>query len=89
MRIKLLVFLPFLGLACAQAPKPTPSHEMGAKPVLLTPGDVKWMPAPAQTGIPSAVQMAVLSGDPFKPGLFAVRLKIPKWRSGRGALAPN
>ena len=29
------------------------------------------------TGTPSAVQLTVLSGDPFKPGLFSLRLKIP------------
>ena len=27
--------------------------------------------------MPSAVQMTVLSGDPFKTGLFSVRLNIP------------
>jgi quercetin dioxygenase-like cupin family protein len=36
--------------------------------------DMKW--APAAAFAPGA-QMAVLSGDPAKPGLFTVRLKMP------------
>src|SRR5438046_1325323 len=35
-------------------------------------------PAPPSTGMSSAVQLAVLGGDPFKPGsLFTLRLKVP------------
>src|SRR5687768_16678918 len=36
---------------------------------------VKWGPAPPV--LPKGGQMAVLSGDPGKPGLFTVRLKMP------------
>lgn len=36
---------------------------------------VKWGSAPA--ALPSGGQMAILSGDPGKPGLFTVRLKMP------------
>jgi quercetin dioxygenase-like cupin family protein len=43
------------------------------------------MAPPAETGLPSAVQMTVLSGDPFKPGMFPVRLKIPDG----GKVAPH
>lgn len=38
-------------------------------------GDVKWGPAPAV--FPAGGQMAVLSGDPTKPGVFVIRLKMP------------
>lgn len=38
-------------------------------------GDLKWGPAPAV--FPKGAQMAVLSGDPGKAGLFTVRLKMP------------
>jgi quercetin dioxygenase-like cupin family protein len=36
---------------------------------------LKWGPAPAV--FPKGAQMAVLSGDPGKTGLFTVRLKMP------------
>lgn len=35
------------------------------------------MAPPPETGLPAAVQLTVLSGDPFKPGMFSLRLKIP------------
>jgi quercetin dioxygenase-like cupin family protein len=38
-------------------------------------GDLKWGPAPAV--FPAGGQMAVLSGDPTKPGVFVIRLKMP------------
>jgi uncharacterized RmlC-like cupin family protein len=44
-----------------------------AKPVNAT--DIKWGPAP--NVFPAGAQMAVVSGDPFKTGLYAVRLKLP------------
>lgn len=37
--------------------------------------DLKWGPAPAV--FPAGAQMAVLSGDPGKAGVFVVRLKMP------------
>jgi quercetin dioxygenase-like cupin family protein len=37
--------------------------------------DVKWGPAP--TVFPTGAQIAVISGDPFKSGLYVVRLKLP------------
>ncbi len=74
----LLLCLSMLGFVAAQTPPKAAAHTMGgAKPVLLTPADVKWMQAPPDTGLPSVVQMTVLSGDPFKSGMFSVRLKIP------------
>ena len=36
---------------------------------------LKWGPAPAV--LPKGAEMAVLSGDPGKAGLFTVRLKVP------------
>jgi anti-sigma factor ChrR (cupin superfamily) len=53
-----------------QAPAAAPAAH-----VLLTPGDVKWGPAPPV--LPAGAQMAVLDGDPSKPGSFSVRLKFP------------
>lgn len=37
--------------------------------------DLKWGPAPAV--FPAGAQMAVLSGDPGKAGVFVVRLRMP------------
>jgi quercetin dioxygenase-like cupin family protein len=37
--------------------------------------DVKWGPAP--NVFPAGAQLAVISGDPFKDGLYVVRLKLP------------
>ena len=37
--------------------------------------DLKWGPAPAL--FPKGAQMAVLSGDPSKSGVFVIRLKTP------------
>ena len=38
--------------------------------------DAKWSPAPPF--LPKGAQIAVLEGDPSKPGLYAVRLKFPE-----------
>ena len=38
-------------------------------------GDLKWGPAPAV--FPKGAELAVLSGDPFKPGVFVLRLRMP------------
>ena len=37
--------------------------------------DIKWGPEPP--GLPKGAQSALLSGDPSKPGIFVVRLKVP------------
>ena len=39
------------------------------------PASLKWGGAP--TGLPSGAQMAVVSGDPGKKGMFVVELKMP------------
>jgi quercetin dioxygenase-like cupin family protein len=39
------------------------------------PNDLKWGPAPP--GLPAGAQIAVLSGDPTKEGMFTIRLKFP------------
>src|SRR3954451_520482 len=59
--------------APAKAAKPAPAA--AAAHVLLTPGDMKWGPAPPV--LPAGAQVAVLDGDPFKPGFFSLRLKFP------------
>lgn len=81
MRLSFLIGLSMLNVMLAQTPSKTGEHKMGGatetKPVLLVPTDMQWMAAPPETGIPAGVQVVILSGDPSKAGLFAVRLKIP------------
>jgi hypothetical protein len=40
----------------------------------VTPTDLKWSPLPS---MPKGTQSVVLHGNPGKPGLYTVRLKIP------------
>jgi quercetin dioxygenase-like cupin family protein len=42
----------------------------------VTPKELKWGPAPAV--LPKGAKLAVLSGDPSKPAMYVVRLKMPK-----------
>lgn len=77
MRLPFVLCFWMAGIAAAQTPGKAVPHPMQMKPVLLTAPDLKWAPAPPETGMPSAVQMAVLSGDPSQTGLFSIRIKIP------------
>jgi hypothetical protein len=54
--------------ASAAAEDNAPQH-------MYTPSEIKWQPGPASL-LPGA-QMAVLEGDPSKPGFFAMRLRFP------------
>ena len=42
---------------------------------LFTPNQIKWMDAP--NALPAGAKLAVLEGDPFKPGLYTMRLSMP------------
>lgn len=80
MRMTILIVAVVAGTsALAAAQSPAKPVNQGAAPaaahVLLTPGDVKWGPAPPV--LPAGAQVAVLDGDPFKPGFFTLRLKFP------------
>jgi quercetin dioxygenase-like cupin family protein len=52
-----------------QAKAAAPAH------VMLSPDELKWAPAPPS--LPPGAQLAVLDGDPSKPGLFVIRMKFP------------
>jgi quercetin dioxygenase-like cupin family protein len=60
-----------IALTCAAAGQAQAQH------IDMVTGDsqVKWGPAPPV--LPKGAQIAVLSGDPFKPGLYVLRLKLP------------
>lgn len=67
----LLLFV--IGLLLAAEPTAQPA--VSASHILVTPPDIKWAPAPAS--LPAGAQAAILEGDPAKPGMFAMRLKVP------------
>ncbi|HEX2713720.1 MAG TPA: cupin domain-containing protein [Candidatus Acidoferrales bacterium] len=77
-----------VALACSVATLATPQakHETstpGKKEAamkladhgLFTPSDIKWVEAP--NALPSGAKLAVLEGDPFKAGLYTMRLSMP------------
>jgi len=52
----------------------SPALDTDAHHVMLTPGEIKWGPA---TALGPGIQIAVLSGDPFKAGApFVFRLEL-------------
>jgi quercetin dioxygenase-like cupin family protein len=55
------------------APPPPPPPKAGH--IMVDAAQLKWMPAPPS--LPPGGQMAVLDGDPSKPGMFALRVKLP------------
>lgn len=58
-------------LACGAVALAAPA----AAPTIYTPDTIKWMPGTGE--IPATVGVAVLEGDPSKPGPFLLRLNIP------------
>ncbi len=50
------------------------SQDRASAYVRVTPADVKWNPTPA---LPKGAQVARLYGDPSKPTLFTIRVKLP------------
>jgi quercetin dioxygenase-like cupin family protein len=61
--------------AAAQQPPDTAGAHPRAQHVLLDSRKLDWKPAPAV--LPRGAQVAVLEGDPAKPGLFTMRLRVP------------
>jgi hypothetical protein len=67
-----------LGLLCAlqagEAGKGQPGH--GDEHVVVKPADIKWAPPPPS--LPPGAMMAILVGDPRKPGAaYTIRAKMP------------
>jgi quercetin dioxygenase-like cupin family protein len=48
--------------------------QASAQQILSPPAEAQWRPS---TMLPAGTQVAVLAGDPTKPGPFAVRIKFP------------
>jgi hypothetical protein len=56
----------------------TTSTSASGMPIMIVDPDQSSFTAPPDAlGMPSGITMAVVSGDPTKPGLFSVMLKIP------------
>ncbi len=81
-----LAFAITMGLICAvgslllgqeKAAPAAKKTTVAKKPahVIMNPADLKWGDAPPV--FPPGAKMAVLQGDPGKPGLFTIRLKGP------------
>ena len=71
--VGLLAILP---LCLAQAAKDEkPQHADGDDHVIVTPDKIKWGPAPP--ALPAGAEVAVLSGNPKKSGLYTMRVKLP------------
>jgi len=58
----------------AQMPMPGMS-QMTADHIMAIPADMQWVDAPP--GLPPGAKVAVIEGNPGKPGLFTMRGKIP------------
>ena len=58
---------------CSALSSPGAAQTSGA--MFMNPSDLKWGDAPP--GLPKGAKIAVLSGDPGKPGPFVARLQVP------------
>ena len=80
----LTLALPCLALGQVAGQAASPSREQASSPTqastmpthgVFTPGDITWVSAPAS--IPAGAKIAVLEGDPAKPGPFTMRIQMP------------
>jgi quercetin dioxygenase-like cupin family protein len=70
------LFLALLAAPIASAAgQANPQHAQDAKAIVVLPDAVQWGPAPAS--LPAGAKVAVLEGDPSKPGAFTMRLSLP------------
>ena len=67
MRVTFILAILALPIASVSAQAP--------KAVVVTPDATQWGPAPAI--LPAGAKLAVLDGDPTKPGLYTMRLSMP------------
>jgi quercetin dioxygenase-like cupin family protein len=58
-----------IGSRWAYAQEPSHAH------IMVTPTAAKWVPVPPS--LPAGAQVAMLEGDPAKPGAFTLRIKMP------------
>jgi hypothetical protein len=68
----------FLGLSVLAIVVAVVGFAAATKPAdhgLFTPNQITWVNAP--NALPPGAKLAVLEGDPFKPGLYTMRLSVP------------
>jgi Domain of unknown function (DUF4437) len=70
---RLWSLLAFALSVCA-ATSPWAADGMGDA-TFINPADIKWGDVPPV--LPKGAKIAVLAGDPFKPGAYVIRLKMP------------
>lgn len=68
-------FLFALAIAIIVAQDKTTTTPTTIEHKVISPNDLQWADAPPS--LPAGAKMAVLDGDPTKPGSFTVRLKAP------------
>lgn len=70
----LVLVLSLISWSVAQAEQ---EKEMASQPamIMITPTDIAWADVPP--ALPPGAKIAVLEGDPFKPGPYSLRLKMP------------
>ena len=74
--LSVALLLPVASLGAQAAHKTAAAKEQGAAaPIVVMADAVQWGPAPAV--LPSGASAAVLEGDPTKPGVFTMRLRLP------------
>jgi quercetin dioxygenase-like cupin family protein len=67
---RFLISLGVLGLSCAHL-----QAEVTQVITMIKPSQIQWKDGPKS--LPKGAQYAVLAGDPSKPGLFSMRIKLP------------
>ena len=71
-----LMLLLIIGyIAIAQQENTNQSQNNNKNHIMVTPDDIEWTTGPEF--LPSGAQLAVIEGDPSKPGSFTLRLKFP------------
>jgi quercetin dioxygenase-like cupin family protein len=65
-----------LAASLAVAVGGTATAQQGDRHIIVKPDAIKWGPAPP--ALPPGAKGALLYGDPAKPGLFVLRLWVPK-----------
>ena len=90
MLVTSVVLVPGAPIAAAQTAAPAKPQPKAAAPAtgqhkaaapatsqhkMVLPDQVQWGPAPPS--LPPGAQMAVLDGDPSKPGMFTIRARFP------------
>jgi anti-sigma factor ChrR (cupin superfamily) len=69
------MWIAMAAIAVASAARADEQMKTRAAAVYINAKDLKWSDAPPD--LPKGMQIGVLYGDPFKPGHYAMRLKMP------------